>query len=476
MAAASSSSSSSSSAATAIRTWRTAFLTLRDETSTSSPKSESIAQLLQDLIFTQSSSLLSAASDLPAHELTSDLLLLLELAANCPPQHSQDYVPIFSNISCLMHDICQRQRVCLQINASSWTIILQSYGKMLQILLGKPKPGAASLSPSYAPTNRPAMDCILTLRHLVDIYHQKSSLLDNSQLVNFLLHVIECSHLHLLSSSHTSTNQMSSSATSKRLSRYSNLWQVQTIALTMLGEAFVRIGSSFPPDIWQSTIEVLRKVMDVLAAKNLLVEDNIMSRFYASLLNCLHLVLTDCKGSISDHVSAFVVALRMFLVYGLATRMQFAGPAHDHWEKELPLRSLKSTSEEPVSKNCALYRPPHLRKMDSSYMKQSTAQDSHCSSDHECYVSVFMSSDSECSDSDGSGRDNNSFQSSKVRFGAICCIQDLCQADPKSLTSQWTMLLPINDVLQPRKFEPTLMTCLLFDPSLKVCIFCVSFS
>lgn len=90
--------------------------------------------------------------------------------------------------------------------------------------------------------------------------------------------------------------------------------------------------------------------------------------------------------------------------------------------------------------------------------------------------------------------------------------KDLCQADPKSFTAQWTMLLPTNDVLQQRssfflfsqqicvvavlfifcfffevfclitscdfficrKFEATLMTCLLFDPYLKV-LFNVNF-
>jgi len=46
---------------------------------------------------------------------------------------------------------------------------------------------------------------------------------------------------------------------------------------------------------------------------------------------------------------------------------------------------------------------------------------------------------------------------------------DLCRGEPKIFTAQWTMLLPSSDVLQPRnrKYEATLMTCLLFDPYLK---------
>lgn len=96
------------------------------------------------------------------------------------------------------------------------------------------------------------------------------------------------------------------------------------------------------------------------------------------------------------------------------------------------------------------------------------------------------------------------------------CWKDLCRADPKLFTAQWIMLLPSNDVLQHRwiicflcsclwnvvvfeffvgslvlknfrsrflfsshhlftlsfffcrKYDTTLMSCLLFDPSLKV--------
>uniref|UniRef100_A0A803LBC3 DUF295 domain-containing protein n=1 Tax=Chenopodium quinoa TaxID=63459 RepID=A0A803LBC3_CHEQI len=52
-------------------------------------------------------------------------------------------------------------------------------------------------------------------------------------------------------------------------------------------------------------------------------------------------------------------------------------------------------------------------------------------------------------------------------FGLHFLSNDLCEADPKAFIAKWTMLLPTNDVLQPRKYEATLMTCLLFDPFLK---------
>ncbi|XP_062080599.1 uncharacterized protein LOC133785368, partial [Humulus lupulus] len=76
-----------------------------------------------------------------------------------------------------------------------------------------------------------------------------------------------------------------------------------------------------------------------------------------------------------------------------------------------------------------------------------------------CYVSV---------------KDIDSALKLRVRIAALDCIKDLCQADSKSFVTQWTLLLPTCDVLQPRKFEATLMTCLLFDPYLKARIACAS--
>uniref|UniRef100_A0A6M2EBA4 DUF4042 domain-containing protein n=1 Tax=Populus davidiana TaxID=266767 RepID=A0A6M2EBA4_9ROSI len=439
-----------------IRTWRTAFLTLRDETLTSrSPKSESksLPQLLHDLLFS-SPTLLSAASDLPSHEITSDLIFLLELVAIS----SQDITSVYPHISHLVYDVCQRQRVSLQLNSNSWSVTLDSYAKMLQLFFGKAGTANASL----------AVECIETVRYFVSEYQQKCLLSDNVQLVKFLLRIVDCSHAQLVSSSYSSRNQRSAGATGKGVSKYSSLWEVYTAVFAMLGEVFEKVGSSLSADVWQSTIEVLRKVMDALAINNSLSEDIVMSRFYSSLLNCLHLVLVDPKGSLHDHVSGFVATLRLFFIYGINSRQQFTASPAVNKEKELSLASLKLNSKEPVRKDNTPYRPPHLRKKDSVYMKQPKAQDSLCLSDHESCATDFMSSDSDCSDSDVSGKDTDGIQSSKVRVAAIVCIQDLCQADPKSFTAQWTMLLPTNDVLQQRKFEATLMTCLLFDPYLKV--------
>ncbi|GKA24980.1 HEAT repeat-containing protein 6 [Tanacetum coccineum] len=69
-------------------------------------------------------------------------------------------------------------------------------------------------------------------------------------------------------------------------------------------------------------------------------------------------------------------------------------------------------------------------------------------------------------DSDGSTKGNGNFQISKVRVADIVCIQDLCPSDSMSFTAQWTILLLSSDVLQERRYEANLMTCLLFYPHL----------
>ncbi|XP_017973347.1 PREDICTED: HEAT repeat-containing protein 6 isoform X1 [Theobroma cacao] len=448
------SSSSLAASAAGARSWRTAFLTLRDETLSNPP---SIHQLVQSLLFSHSHcSFISAASDLPAHEVTSDLLFLIQLVANAS-QFQQDWIPTFSNTCHLIHDVSRR--VSLDMNSSLWTLLLDSFTKMMDFFLAK--------KPSNAALYKPVLECLETLRYLVSANQRKCSLSDDIQLVNFLLHIIARSHVDLISLYRPSGNQKSAIEMGKKSPRYGSLWEVQTTTFTMLGEVYSRTGSSFPVDTWQSTIQILRKMMDSLASKNLVVEDIVMSRFYVSLLHCLHLVLMDPKGSISEHVSGFVASLRMFFVYGLTGGPQLMCAAVGSKENEPGSLSLKLTSEEPKKTNNTPYRPPHLRKKEGFNMRQAKAQDAQSSSDHDSSMVDITSSDSDYSDNDGSLNDINSSRCSKVRVSAIVCVQDLCQADPKSFTAQWTMLLPTNDVLQPRKFEATLMASLLFDPYLK---------
>ncbi|PON93043.1 Armadillo-type fold containing protein [Trema orientale] len=446
--------------AESVRTWRTAFLSVRDEILTSPPPIP-LPQLLQQLLFSHSHALLSAALELPPHEVTSDLLFLMEMVFTTDAAHAhaqaqaQDLTPAFPQLSRFIHDICHR--VPLQLNSSSWTLLLDSLRHLVDFFITRPSTLSHSLTESLA-----------TLRCLVRGYHRKTSTSDDVHLLKFLLHIIASSHPDLISSSHTISTaaQRVFSETGTRITPPESFWELQTIAFMMLAETISRVGPSFAADIWKSTIEVIRKMMDVLASKNMLVEDNVMTRYYAALLHSLHLVLVDPKGSLSDHVSSFVAALRMFFTYGINGKPQFTYPVDGQKEKELSIKGFKSPLEEPKSTEHGPYRPPHLRKKDISDKKQA-AWSSQSFSDCESSRQDFVSSDSDYSDSDGSVNDTDSVQKLRVRIAALDCIKDLCQADSKSFTSQWMLLLPTSDVLQPRKFEATLMTCLLFDPYLK---------
>ncbi|KFK33977.1 hypothetical protein AALP_AA5G086100, partial [Arabis alpina] len=418
--------------------WRTAFLSLRDEISTTPPPP--VPRLLQDLLFSHSDSILSAVSLLPPHELSSDCLFLLDLVSKAD---APLWIPV-SRLTCqLIHDVCAR--VLLQLNSSSWPLLLHSFACVLEFLL---RP-----SPAYF---EPVIQCLDTLRRLA------ARNPDNIPLVKFLLRVIPLLHHHLLSSYAFSNHQ---DPTEKKLP---TLWDAMALAFDMLGGAFSVSESLFPTDVCQSTLEVLRKVMDVLASKGQLVEDPFMWRFYSCLLDSVHLVLTNIKSPVSDHVSSFIAALRLFFCFGLT------GPPHfshsDVFHKDKQSNAKLSTLISGVSKNAknTPYRPPHLRKRDDLNTKLPASCDWRHLSAQDSASSDIISSDSDFSDSEGSIRDSYCAQSSKVRIAAIVCIQDLCHADSKSFTTQWMALLPTSDVLKPRKFEATLMTCLLFDPQLKV--------
>ncbi|CAN0840735.1 HEAT repeat-containing protein 6 [Linum grandiflorum] len=445
----------------AIRAWRTAFLTLRDETLTSSPKSKSITQLLNDLIFSSSKALISAAPDLPPHEVTSDVLFLMELATSSPS--GQDMSPIFAHVSSLVHDICKRHRVPLQLNSSSWVAVLNCFSTMVQFFLAYP--GCEPQFQSKASQMGHAVDCLGTVRYLASVYRHKSVLSDDVHLTKFIIGIIESSRSPCLLSNYISPDENAAASSGSRLSKCSHLWEVQTAAFDVLIETFTKSGPSFPTDIWQSATEVTRKVMDALVSQGFLIEGAPASRFYGALLGCLHLLLTSAKGSHNDHVPAFVATLRMFFTYGLSQSIFSIN--RETRKNDASLTAGKLVSDETKKENTP-YRPPHLRRKGTVNVKQFKAQGLPCSTSQESCAIELISSDSDYSDSDASVNENDAIQSSKVRTAAIVCLQDLCQADPKSFTTQWTLILPTTDVLEPRKFEATLLTCLLYDPYLKV--------
>ncbi|XP_065016036.1 uncharacterized protein LOC103990444 isoform X5 [Musa acuminata AAA Group] len=470
-----------------VRCWRTAFLTLRDET-LASPPPPALLALLRDLILSHpSDAMVAAATDLPPHEVTSDLVLLAELASAASVCKDVDDVllwtchlihssmtkiwwienPLATEIKFLevpsmtIHAVSCK--VFLGISSSSWTVILNILKRVVEHLLGNTD--NSSVCMDNTSRMKALAEVLDILRLAVKAYRRNNSLSEIMELVRLLVCLVSCLHAELFSLHHPhgTHSPFNDSVSSSPLCNI--VWDIQTHALSMMCDALTGIGTSIPANLWQSTIEVLRKVMDYLVSKNLLLENSVMSRLLLNLLNCLHLVLLEPKGSLSGHVPGLVATLQLFLVYGLPSRSSLRPMISDLKEKAFISYGIKSGLGESIKSVPGPYKPPHLRKKDGP---TNDTLDAQCSSDHVPSKYGFTSSDSDHSDSDGSSKHIDRFRSSKVRLAALTCIQDLCHADPKSLTSLWMLLLPENDVLQSRKFEANLMTCLLFDPIIKV--------
>ncbi|KAJ1406091.1 hypothetical protein SESBI_25350 [Sesbania bispinosa] len=446
-----------------VRTWRTAFLTLRDETLTTPPHTSSTAQMLDNLIFSHSHALVSAAPELPSDEVLSDILFMMELVA-AASSDEEDCSHIYTHTSRLIHDICRG--VSFSMSFSSFSSVLNCFRKMLDLFLGKNATGDKLTGISSTATIIPAIECLQAIRCIITLSHRRWLQSEDTILVKFLLDVIVSSH-SVSCWMPPSVCEEKSAVINTRFSTESSSSELQTVAFEMLSEAISRAGSSFSVDIWRSMLEVVRKTMDVLALKSPVVENSVMSRFYESFLHCLHLILIDPKCPVSDHVSVFVAVLRMFLIYGLSGRTPSTSLLVGHEEKNLIKVTPKACKEQLNKSDHSAYRPPHLRKRDCLNVKHDRARCSQYISDYESSATNVTSSDSDFSDGDGSGTESGRVQNSRVRVAAIICIQDLCQADSKSFSMQWTLLLPTSDVLQPRMRDATLMTCLLFDPCLK---------
>ncbi|CAO2816693.1 unnamed protein product [Amaranthus hypochondriacus] len=441
-----------------VRSWRTAFLTLRDETQSHATNTFStVLPLIDELILANFHSFVAAAHSLPPHEVTSDLMYLLNMAAS---SHciNEDTEKALSLICHLVQKITLHMP--LELSLSAWSEMLGSFTQITKFFIENV--ARRRIFSENSASMIAARDCLETTRHLISIDSRKSSIAENIRLVEFLLHIVVCCHSEMSRICHSNDDLRCVGDHGKKLPQQAGLWKVQTNAFSMIGESFTRLGASFPVDTWQSVVEVLRKVMDGLATNMLPIEDGVLSRFYSSVLHCLHLVLINRKGSLSDHLTAFVAALRIFLAYGLNNSNMLSR----HGDKDPGPSNNKLTSKETFKKDIGAYRPPHLRRKTSS-LQQKLTRTSQTLSDHDSSHEL-SSSDSDFSDSDSVLKDLDNVRSNKARLAAINCIQDLCEADPKAFISQWTMLLPTNDILQPRKYEVTLMTCLLYDPFLKV--------
>ncbi|OIS99369.1 hypothetical protein A4A49_26410 [Nicotiana attenuata] len=282
------------------------------------------------------------------------------------------------------------------MSSSSWPLLFDSLRSIMETL---EKANTADVS-----VVRAIKHCSETSRCLLAASERTGLLAEHLQLLNFLLRIV--------SSLQPEASNLSNSRGKKKISGYNSSWEVEIVAFTIIGELYSRFGSSLPVDTWQSTIEVeifwkwwhlraLLRKMEPLP--------DLFSRFYTSLLHCLHLVLTDAKGSLSGHVAGLVVALRNFIHYGLTNK------SHDMFaiadKKQITSVSMKPNLAESTKSQAGRYRPPHLRN---NNLKNLQLEDEK---------SLTLSSDSENSDSDGSGRVTCNTPYAKTRLAAIICIQ-----------------------------------------------------
>ncbi|KAL6659008.1 hypothetical protein ACP70R_003048 [Stipagrostis hirtigluma subsp. patula] len=447
---------SASSGSGGARPWRTALLTLRDE-SLASPSPPALLALLRRVLLSTASastSLAASAAALSPHEVGSDVAFLAETAAAVAPCDGAD--DALRGVCHLIHDVMCKTN--MEIDSSGWLPML----KFLDTLVKCSIEGGCmkGLSVRTAALNT-ASECLQILRFWSRDYGRSSSLTENSHALSVIISILSCLQAELNLSDKPNGTGISSHMSGSVNNKNSNIWDMKISAFSMVEDILLKIASSMSEDLWQSVVEVLRKVMDFVAARNLVTESSVMSRFFTSFLRCLHLVLSDPKGPLSGHVAGFVANLQKFFVYGLRSSSPPAVAPND----------IKTDSK--LRASCrGRYRPPHLRNKDGGGNDSLDGR----SSDNEYSRYDLSSSDSDLSDSDGYAKTGDRFRSSKARLAAILCIQeyscikipDICRADPKLLTSQWSLLLPENDVLQQRKYQATLMTCLIFDPITKV--------
>ncbi|XP_062195572.1 uncharacterized protein LOC133898826 [Phragmites australis] len=438
----------STSSGGGARPWRTALLTLRDE-SVASPSAPVLLALLRRVLLSPTSpcpSLAASAAVLSSHEVGSDVVFLAEMATAVAPCTGAD--DDLRGVCHLIHDIVCKTN--MEIDSPGWLAML----KFLDALVKCSIEGACvkGLSVRTAALNT-ASECLQILRFWSRDYGRTSPLTENSHALRVLISIVSFLKAELNLSDKPNGTGISSPVSGSVNNKHPNIWDMKISAFSMVEDILCKIASSMSQDLWQSVIEVLRKVMDFVTARNLVIESSIMSRFCTSFLRCLHLVLSDPKGPLSGHVAGFVANLQMFFVYGLRSS---SPPA-------LAPKEIKTDSK-PRASYRGRYRPPHLRNKDGRGNDSLDGQ----SSDSEYSRYDLSSSDSDLSDSDGYAKNGDRFRSSKARLAAILCIQDICRADPKLLTSLWPLLLPENDVLQQRKYQATLMTCLIFDPITKV--------
>ncbi|KAG0593233.1 hypothetical protein M758_1G307300 [Ceratodon purpureus] len=387
-------------------------------------------------LLSHSPALLQSISRIPPREVSGDISLLVQTV-------SATWLPVVGaesartcRLTCnLINEISFR----MQLEFSSYALL--TLVNFFQGVITSATPVIVLEGEGGTDASKAKVEALTALGQVLHDNGDQLPVAEVSLLVSFLLGLINHPATALRGQHNGSGLRPSIAAWSRN---FDDDMEVQRLAFVAIGNLFTRAGPVISNDTWRFTVQELRTVLERFASKGPLTEGSDASRYFSAFLRCIHLVLSDRKGSLEEHVAAYVGFLRMFFLYGLSS-------------------SQGQTSETRPWKEASAYRPPHLRgkiKSLASTSSGSTGMVNESSSRE----SLF---DSDQSDSDGSVSDNDRYKSSRCRITAISTIQVLARADPKSLHAHWALLLPTHDVLQPRPYQATLLTTMLFDPIVK---------
>ncbi|KAL2653168.1 hypothetical protein R1flu_021296 [Riccia fluitans] len=154
------------------------------------------------------------------------------------------------------------------------------------------------------------------LKKMVKITHEKGGQLPAEDVNSLLLEFLSGLR-HPDFSSMRGSDGKSSRSIDSRMKTSDDELEFQRLLLTAVGNLFSRAGNSVQKETWIAVVKMLRSMLESVVSARL-TEDAASSRFYAAVLRCAHLVLSDSKGLVDEHIPGLVGAFRAFFTYGLS--------------------------------------------------------------------------------------------------------------------------------------------------------------
>lgn len=235
-------------------------------------------------------------------------------------------------------------------------------------------------------------------------------------------------------------------------------------------------------------------------------DDPATTRLLCKLLRALQALLAEARHEHGASLTALVPCLQQLLCYGwqpqLTAKPSAAAPGSaDVLAAPGAARTTgdSSTGRSSRSGEARRYLPPHARRSvhdastsgaelpgpstpQSCQTTQQQPQSKRANAVHSRLPQGLCSesSDSETSDSEGAGPEQTSrWSSTRVRLGALTCLQLLAKADAKALQPSWPALLPTSSLTSVApgqgagpgawgRCPPNLALVLLFDPQHRI--------